>query len=96
MERAQSRRSSIAGQSRPRDLTRVAQLYLKLGDIQRHCNILVQLGQWERALALAPAVSLSYWSNLTKRYRCWYLAGDSIFDKNVQRDIMVGLERLTK
>ena len=70
-ERAQAGRSSFSsGQSRSRELPlmRVAKLYLELGNMQRHCDLLVQLGQWERALALAPSVSLAYWSKLAIRY----------------------------
>lgn len=39
-----------------------------LGDIRGHCMSLVQLGEWLPALALAPAVSLQFWSELTKMY----------------------------
>jgi len=70
VERVQTHRSSFSGQLRSRDfpIVRIAQLYLKLGNMQRYCDLLAQLGQWERALALAPSVSLAYWSKLAMRY----------------------------
>ena len=69
-ERMSTHRSSISSQFRLRDqpLMRIAQLYMKLGNMQKHCELLVQLGHWEKALALAPSVSLAFWSKLATRY----------------------------
>uniref|UniRef100_H2Z7K9 Gem-associated protein 5 TPR domain-containing protein n=1 Tax=Ciona savignyi TaxID=51511 RepID=H2Z7K9_CIOSA len=49
-------------------LMRAADLHLKLGNIKRHCEILIQLNQWERAISLAPAVSTNFWAELSKKY----------------------------
>nr|CAB3267685.1 WD repeat-containing protein 17 [Phallusia mammillata] len=51
-----------------RSLMRSADLHLKLGNIRRHCEILVELGDWERAISLAPGVSISFWASLTEKY----------------------------
>nr|XP_026693266.1 LOW QUALITY PROTEIN: WD repeat-containing protein 17 [Ciona intestinalis] len=51
-----------------KSLLRAAELHLKLGNMKRHCEILVQLNQWERAISLAPAVSTQYWAELSRKY----------------------------
>lgn len=50
-----------------------AKLYLKLGEYEHYCESLVKIGQWEKAMAFAPSVSMDYWQNLAKRYST-YLA----------------------
>ncbi|CAK8683632.1 unnamed protein product [Clavelina lepadiformis] len=69
-EHSQAHKSGVGSGSRQRDksLMQAADLHLKLGNIKRHCEILVQLGQWEKAIALAPAVSKHFWSQLVEKY----------------------------
>ena len=43
-------------------------LYLKIGNYEQYCESLISIGNWERALAFAPAVSMEYWQSLTKKY----------------------------
>lgn len=57
----------IGARSREERLRHAALLYLKTGNIQRYCELMVELGEWERALAVAPGVSFTYWKNLTNR-----------------------------
>ena len=38
------------------------------GALEKYCELMVGLQRWDRALALAPAVSLAYWRGLTQRY----------------------------
>ncbi|KAK3271996.1 hypothetical protein CYMTET_19681, partial [Cymbomonas tetramitiformis] len=45
------------------DLTSTA-----LGNLQRYCEITRDLGDWEKAIAMAPAVSLEFWGDLVKAY----------------------------
>lgn len=49
-------------------LESAAVLHLKLGQIKECCELLIKLGKWERAIALAPARSLGYWKQLSERY----------------------------
>lgn len=49
-------------------LQEAARIYLKLGNLQQYCEILVELGQWEKALSVAPGVSLEYWKSLCDKY----------------------------
>lgn len=45
-----------------------AYAYMRLGDFARYCAIMVELGKWEAALAVAPCVSLEYWRYLSYQY----------------------------
>lgn len=45
-----------------------AKHYLHVGDVAKYCDIMVQLKQWEHALAVAPAAGLKYWQALAARY----------------------------
>ena len=47
--------------------------------MRKYCEILAELGQWERAIATAPSVSLEFWSELCKRYAD-HLAHDDKLD----------------
>ena len=38
-----------------------AKLYMKSGNFQKYCDIQMQLGNFEDAMAVAPKVSLRYW-----------------------------------
>ena len=49
-------------------LREAAKIHLKTGNIQQYCEIMIQLGNWERAIAFAPAHSPDYWQELTDRY----------------------------
>ena len=41
---------------------------LQLGNLERYCELMRELGEWERAIAVAPAVSLEFWMRLAKAY----------------------------
>lgn len=45
-----------------------ARMYLKLGNVKRYCEIMISLNQWEKAIALAPCISISYWQECVDRY----------------------------
>ncbi|KAK7486957.1 hypothetical protein BaRGS_00021773 [Batillaria attramentaria] len=49
-------------------LREAANIHIRMGNIQRYCELMVELGEWERALAVAPGVSLKYWKSLAQRY----------------------------
>jgi len=57
----------IGGRNKDERMREAAQLHLKSGNIQRYCELMVELGEWERALAVAPGVSYTYWKGLSQR-----------------------------
>uniref|UniRef100_A0A5F9DQB8 WD repeat domain 17 n=1 Tax=Oryctolagus cuniculus TaxID=9986 RepID=A0A5F9DQB8_RABIT len=48
-------------------LKEAAEIHLRLGQIQRYCELMVELGEWDKALSIAPGVSLKYWKKLMQR-----------------------------
>uniref|UniRef100_A0A4X1VX56 WD repeat domain 17 n=1 Tax=Sus scrofa TaxID=9823 RepID=A0A4X1VX56_PIG len=48
-------------------LKEAAEIYLRLGQIQRYCELMVELGEWDKALSVAPGVSVKYWKKLMQR-----------------------------
>ena len=40
---------------------------LRLGDVASYCEACVEMGDWDAAVAAAPAVSLAYWAELAAR-----------------------------
>ena len=69
LEHTLAQKSTVGSGVRNREkaLLRAADLHLKLGNIKRHCEILIELGEWEKAICLAPGVSMQYWNELSKR-----------------------------
>ncbi|XP_052276761.1 WD repeat-containing protein 17-like isoform X3 [Dreissena polymorpha] len=67
----------VGSGSKDERLRQAAMLHLKTGNVQRYCELLVELGDWERALAVAPGVSYSYWKGLSKRYAKYLMAEES-------------------
>ena len=49
-------------------LREAALMYARLGDMNQCCSILIDIGDWTTALALAPSVSLEYWQELSAKY----------------------------
>eukprot|EP00743_Colponemidia_sp_Colp-15_P006499 GILK01006998.1.p1 GENE.GILK01006998.1~~GILK01006998.1.p1 ORF type:complete len:1239 (+),score=161.70 GILK01006998.1:69-3785(+) len=49
-------------------LHQAALLHMKLGNFRQYCELMVDLNHWERALAVAPGVSMEYWRKLCDRY----------------------------
>ncbi len=48
-------------------LQEAASIHLRLGQFKEYCEILVELQEWESAVAIAPAVSMEYWQSLASR-----------------------------
>ncbi|XP_075411902.1 WD repeat-containing protein 17 isoform X5 [Tenrec ecaudatus] len=48
-------------------LKEAAEIHLRLGHIQRYCELMVELGEWDKALSVAPGVSVKYWRKLMHR-----------------------------
>uniref|UniRef100_A0A667WAL4 WD repeat domain 17 n=1 Tax=Myripristis murdjan TaxID=586833 RepID=A0A667WAL4_9TELE len=57
----------IGAPSKEERLKEAADIHLRLGQIQRYCELMVELGQWDKALSVAPGVSMKYWKKLMQR-----------------------------
>ncbi|KAM6440167.1 WD repeat-containing protein 17 isoform 1-T4 [Liasis olivaceus] len=57
----------IGAPSKEKRLKEAAEIHLRLGQIQRYCELMVELGEWDRALSVAPGVSMKYWKKLMQR-----------------------------
>lgn len=44
------------------------EIYSKLGDWEKYCELSVELGEWEKALIAAPNIGINYWRELMRRY----------------------------
>ena len=49
-------------------LRNAAKMFARVGNYQKYCSIMVELGQYQEALALAPCVSFGYWKELSMEY----------------------------
>ncbi|XP_015769456.1 PREDICTED: WD repeat-containing protein 17-like [Acropora digitifera] len=65
--RASSSRASGLMNKKEDRIKEAASLHVKLGQLQRYCELMVELGEWDKALAVAPGVSMSYWRELMER-----------------------------
>ncbi|XP_074650106.1 WD repeat-containing protein 17-like [Tubulanus polymorphus] len=79
MARVNKYGSSIGAPSRDHQLREAAHLYICLGNVEKYCELLVELGEWEKALAVAPGVSFDYWKSLAER-RCQILMQENSVD----------------
>ncbi|XP_078252775.1 WD repeat-containing protein 17 isoform X1 [Rhinoraja longicauda] len=59
----------IGAPSKEERLKEAAEIHLRLGQIQRYCELMVELGEWDKALSVAPGLSMKYWKKLMQR-RC--------------------------
>ena len=56
------------GAGRREELLReAAQQHLVAGNVEHCCELLAELGDWDRALALAPVVGLGLWQRLMRQ-----------------------------
>ncbi|XP_021512403.1 WD repeat-containing protein 17 isoform X1 [Meriones unguiculatus] len=57
----------IGAPTKEKKLKEAAEIHLRLGQIQRYCELMVELGEWDKALSVAPGVSVKYWRKLMQR-----------------------------
>ncbi|XP_016074649.1 PREDICTED: WD repeat-containing protein 17 [Miniopterus natalensis] len=57
----------IGAPTKEERLKEAAEIHLRLGQIQRYCELMVELGEWDKALSVAPGVSVKYWRKLMQR-----------------------------
>ncbi|SPQ97791.1 unnamed protein product (mitochondrion) [Plasmodiophora brassicae] len=69
VQQLQSSKSAAMGRGRRRELMmQCAEQLIQASRFEEYCQILVDLEEWERALAVAPAVSVPYWKDLSAKY----------------------------
>ncbi|XP_067129132.1 WD repeat-containing protein 17-like [Centruroides vittatus] len=49
-------------------LRNAAKKHLLTGNLKRYCELKIDLGEWKDALAVAPGVSLNYWTSVATRW----------------------------
>jgi len=50
-------------------LKEAARTMMKAGNFQEYCNIMMQLGLFEEAIAAAPKVSMKFWQSCIEQYK---------------------------
>ncbi|XP_059484542.1 WD repeat-containing protein 17-like [Neocloeon triangulifer] len=55
------------GQRAEADLRRAANSFLRAGALRRYCEVMVRLGEWDKALSVAPGVSFEYWKQINQK-----------------------------
>ena len=58
----------IGGMKKDEQIRKAAEAYTLCGDLRKYCDIMVELGEWERAIAVAPGVDFKYWQSLSAQY----------------------------
>jgi hypothetical protein len=43
-------------------------MYLRAGNFREYCETLVELNEYNKALAFAPGVGIEYWQDLSQRH----------------------------
>lgn len=59
--------SGLGAPSHEERLRDAANINIKLGNVQKYCELLIELEDWDKALAIAPSVSMKYWKSLMDR-----------------------------
>ena len=48
-------------------LLECGRILLEMGEYQKYCEIMMDIGYYDKAMAFAPAVSLKYWRDIALR-----------------------------
>eukprot|EP00397_Hematodinium_sp_SG-2012_P003108 GEMP01003116.1.p1 GENE.GEMP01003116.1~~GEMP01003116.1.p1 ORF type:complete len:1245 (+),score=190.74 GEMP01003116.1:263-3997(+) len=64
---AQKQTIGVSGRREDRLVT-AANTLLRIGEIQGYCTYMAMANQWEKAICLAPAVSMAFWQKLCAEY----------------------------
>lgn len=49
-------------------LRQAALAFARSGEMAKYCSIMVEIGEWEKAISVAPCVSMDLWKSLTAQY----------------------------
>ncbi|KAK7201862.1 WD domain, G-beta repeat [Novymonas esmeraldas] len=67
-ERAHSKTVSAAGPAyKAERLLEAAEALLRVGKMEAYCDLLVEVGEWDRAIAASAAVSRAHWRSICQR-----------------------------
>ena len=58
----------IGGMKKNEQIRKAAEAYALCGDLRKYCDLLYELGEHERALAVAPGVGLEYWREMSVEF----------------------------
>ncbi|KAK9815758.1 hypothetical protein WJX72_009065 [[Myrmecia] bisecta] len=68
LELARHTKAKGIGSTKKDDVLRAAAaMHLQAGNLEAYCDIMISLDEWDRATAVAPAVSLQYWASLLRQ-----------------------------
>jgi WD40 repeat protein len=59
--------SGVKSMSKEESLRASADMYARVGRMRNYCEIMVEIGEWDSALAAAPAVSMAFWRDLAAK-----------------------------
>lgn len=62
-----SSQTAAVGIGRSDAMCQAAALHLQSGSFQKYCELMIKLGKWDKAIMVAPSVSLGYWRVLMKQ-----------------------------
>ncbi|EKX48332.1 hypothetical protein GUITHDRAFT_136844 [Guillardia theta CCMP2712] len=68
LEQARGGFAGIGRMTRNEAMVKAANIYARIGYMRQYCDLMVEAGEIEKALLVAPAVSLSYWQDLARKY----------------------------
>jgi len=64
-----AQKQTIGTQGRREDrLQTAAKMLLRVGYVEEYCTYMALAGQWEKAICMAPAVSVEFWQHLNSQY----------------------------
>ena len=87
--------AGIGAPTKEERLREAADINVRIGNLQRYCELLMELGEWEKALAVAPGVSMAYWKSLAQRRAHSLIQEDS--DTTIPYCVATGMvDKLTK
>ncbi|KPI90635.1 hypothetical protein ABL78_0231 [Leptomonas seymouri] len=67
-DRAHGKTVSAAGAAyKKQRLLDAAEELLRAGQLEAYCNALMEAGEWDRAIAVAPAISRAFWRSVTQK-----------------------------
>eukprot|EP00803_Ostreobium_quekettii_P001134 evm.model.scf_469.5 EVM.evm.TU.scf_469.5 scf_469:36329-42880(+) len=75
--------SESSGVRAPRSfhaLEEASSVDVRAGNVRRYCETLLSQGEWDKAAAAAPAVSMSYWREVMGRRAVWLAKGGKVED----------------
>ena len=68
----ESKKMAVSGQVQSQklcdEMRQAALAYARAGDIKKYCTLSAEIGDWTKALAAAPGVSMDFWRSLSSKF----------------------------